>query len=53
VMAGVDLSTVKDLMGPGSISMTDGYAHLAPKHHTDAIEKLTARRPPGGDKFLW
>ena len=44
-MAGVDLSTVKDLMGPGSISMTDGYAHLAPKHHTDAIEKLTVYAP--------
>ena len=44
-MAGVNLSTLKDLMGHGSISMTDRYAHLAPKHHTDAIEKLTAYAP--------
>jgi site-specific recombinase XerD len=45
VMAGVDLSTLKDLMGHGSISMTDRYAHLAPKHYRDAIEKLTAYAP--------
>jgi integrase len=44
-MAGVNLSTVKDLMGHGSVFMTDRYAHLAPKHHTDAIEKLTAYAP--------
>jgi integrase len=45
VMAGVDLSTVRELMGHGTIGMTARYAHLAPKHTSDAIEKLTAYAP--------
>jgi Phage integrase family len=40
VMAGVDLRTVADLMGHATIQMTMRYAHLAPKHKLDAVERL-------------
>ena len=40
VAAGVDLYTVKELMGHSSIQMTEKYAHLAPEHMADAVEKI-------------
>lgn len=43
VMAGVDILTVKELLGHKDISMTLRYAHLAPKHKADAITKLENR----------
>ena len=50
VMAGVDLPTVKELMGHKTIQMTMRYAHLAPAHKLNALEKLVARqRPARGD----
>jgi hypothetical protein len=39
-MAGVDLLTVKELMGRKTIEMTMRYAHLAPGHRTDAVRRL-------------
>lgn len=42
VMAGVDLRTVQELMGHKTIAMTVRYAHLAPAHRREAIERLTA-----------
>ena len=42
VMAGVDLRTVAELMGHKKIQMTMRYAHLAPAHKLDAVEKLSA-----------
>jgi len=42
VMAGVDLNTVRELMGHGDIKMTLRYAHLAPEHKAAAVAKLTA-----------
>jgi integrase len=40
IMAGVDLTTVKELMGHKHIAMTLRYAHLAPGHTRFAIAVL-------------
>ena len=40
VMNGVDLPTVKNLMGHSDIQTTMIYAHLAPDHLADAVDKL-------------
>ncbi len=40
IMAGVDLMTVKELLGHASVTMTMRYAHLAPDHRTRAIKNL-------------
>ena len=41
VMAGVDLPTVKALLGHADIHTTMRYAHLAPDHLRQAAEKLS------------
>jgi integrase len=40
VMKGVDLPTVKELMGHKHINMTLRYTHLANSHKKDAVSKL-------------
>lgn len=40
VRAGVDLATVRDLMGHGSLEMTNLYAHSSPKNMAEAVELL-------------
>lgn len=40
VMESVDLNTVRELMGHSDIRMTLRYAHLAPEHKAEAINKL-------------
>jgi integrase len=45
VMAGVDINTVRELLGHKSIAMTLRYAHLAPEHKAAAVETLVTKRP--------
>jgi integrase len=40
VMAGVDIRTVQELMGHKTIQVTMRYAHLAPEHQLEAVQRL-------------
>jgi len=40
VMAGVDLTTVKELLGHKTLTMTLRYAHLASSHKVKAVDIL-------------
>lgn len=42
VQAGVDLNTVRELLGHADTKMTLRYAHLAPEHKAAAVAKLVA-----------
>jgi site-specific recombinase XerD len=39
-MRGVDIQTVRDLMGHSSITTTAIYLHTDPKHRREAVAKL-------------
>src|SRR3972149_4408879 len=40
IMAGVDITTIKELLGHKTLTMTLRYAHLAPSHKVKAVEML-------------
>jgi integrase len=42
VMAGVPLNTVRDLLGHADLNTTLRYAHLAPDHKAEAVQRLCA-----------
>lgn len=39
-MAGVPLNTVRDLLGHTDLNTTLRYAHLAPDHKSEAVQRL-------------
>ena len=39
-MAGVDITTIKELLGHKNLTMTLRYAHLAPSHKVKAVDIL-------------
>jgi len=47
VMNGNPLKVVQELLGHGSIQMTEIYSHLSPNVHQDAIKTLLADEPRG------
>jgi integrase len=50
VLAGVDLATVKELMGHADISTTMKYAHPSPPHKRDAVAKLAPPQQPSPEE---
>lgn len=55
VMAGVDLYTVKEILGHKTLAMTARYSHLSPGHQRHALERLADRQtrrsgPKSGDQ---
>jgi integrase len=49
-MAGVDIRTIAQLMGHGTIQMSMRYAHLSPDHNQSAVDRLVEFGPKGTPK---
>ncbi|MEW6214906.1 MAG: site-specific integrase [Nitrospirota bacterium] len=56
VMAGVDITTVKELLGHKTLTMTLRYSHLAPAHKVKAVDildnALNDKLSSVGERFL-
>ncbi len=52
-MNGVDLTTVKELLGHKSLMMTMRYAHLAPGHKRKAVQVLDRIMDKNEDENLY
>ncbi len=52
VMAGVNLNTVRELLGHSDIKMTLRYAHLSSEHKANAVAKLMTWRDPQSSDYL-
>jgi len=50
VMAGVDLTSVKELLGHKSLTMTMRYSHLSPTHKRKAVNTLDQVLNNGGEE---
>ena len=44
VMAGMDLYTVKEILGHKTLTMTQRYSHLSPEHQRQAVERRVTRK---------
>ena len=53
VMAGVDLTSVKELLGHKDIKMTLRYSHLAPGHKRKAVQVLDKIMDKNEDENLY
>ena len=42
-MSGIDLNTVRELLGHKDITMTLRYSHLAPRHKQHAVDILSKK----------
>ena len=50
-MSGVDLYTVKEILGHKTLVMTQRYAHLSPAHQRNVVERLARRRGARGKQL--